>query len=43
MDQPPRSRIGPISVDPAAQNDASRTLMQAMLDHATARKHAASA
>jgi len=33
--------IGPISVDPAAQNQrAGRTLMQAMLDYATARDHA---
>src|SRR5439155_12561788 len=37
----PIGGIGPISVDPAAQNRrVGRTLMQAMLDYATARDHA---
>src|SRR5262249_7460763 len=37
----PIGGIGPISVDPAVQNRRiGRTLMQAMLDHATARGHA---
>jgi predicted N-acetyltransferase YhbS len=42
MDQrSPIGGIGPISVDPAAQNQRiGRTLMQAMLDYATARDHA---
>ncbi len=42
MDQrSPVGGIGPISVDPAAQNrGVGRTLMQAMLDYAAARDHA---
>jgi predicted N-acetyltransferase YhbS len=42
MDQrSPIGGIGPISVDPAAQNrSVGRSLMQAMLDYAMARDHA---